>query len=125
MFECISYYYIFLFWFQFIFRGGQQAALARDSNNTTFSHSGTIANLTGRRNRLNQRQFQGIGIGSNGIIIPRRNSNDEEEDDDEDVEEGRQRMGFDRLRAVRIFLFVFPSFWIVIVVSYSSYLSKL
>jgi hypothetical protein len=85
------------------FRGGQQAALARDSN-TTFRNSGTIANLTGRRNRLNQRRFQGIGIGSNGLIIPRRNSNDDDDEEEEDVEEGRQRMGFDRLRAVSIFI---------------------
>eukprot|EP00551_Chaetoceros_affinis_P014969 CAMPEP_0203696046 /NCGR_PEP_ID=MMETSP0091-20130426/7353_1 /ASSEMBLY_ACC=CAM_ASM_001089 /TAXON_ID=426623 /ORGANISM="Chaetoceros affinis, Strain CCMP159" /LENGTH=387 /DNA_ID=CAMNT_0050567747 /DNA_START=94 /DNA_END=1254 /DNA_ORIENTATION=- len=61
-------------------RGGQQATLSRD------------------RRHSSQRRLRGTGIGSNGLILPRRN-NDEDDDDGEDIEEGRQRMGFDRLRA--------------------------
>ncbi len=62
-------------------RGGQQATLSRD------------------RRHNNQRRLRGVGIGSNGLILPRRSSSDDD-GDGEDIEEGRQRMGFDRLRAV-------------------------
>ena len=75
-------------------RGGQQAALSRDAS-------------TSRNSR--PIRFRGIGIGSDGLILPRRNNDDEEDDEEEgDIEEGRQRLGFDRLRAVSLsFLFYF------------------
>ena len=73
-------------------RGGQQATLSRD------------------RRHSSQRRPRGIGIGSNGLILPRRNNSNDDDDDNDDIEEGRQRRGFDRLRAVSgnlFFLFVF------------------
>lgn len=62
-------------------RGGQQATLSRD------------------RRHSSQRRPRGIGIGSNGLILPRRNNSNDDDDDNDDIEEGRQRRGFDRLRA--------------------------
>jgi len=78
-------------------KGGQQAALSRDSTfNSIIGGNGGVS----RRNRF-QREHRGIGIGSNGLIIPRSGNSDEDDDDDEgDIEEGRQRLGFDRLRSV-------------------------
>jgi len=60
-------------------RGGQQATLSRE------------------RRHPSVRRFRGMGVGSNGLILPRRT--DADEDEDEDIELGGQRLGFDRLRA--------------------------
>lgn len=67
-------------------RGGQQAALSRESS-------------TDRNSR--PIRFRGIGIGSNGLVLPLNNDDDDDDDDagGGDIEEGRQRIGFDRLRA--------------------------
>ena len=71
--------------YQTLNRGGQQASLSSSNDNTSSSST------SNRRNR-------GAGIGSNGLVL-RRNTN--EESDEDDVEEGRERRGFDRLRSVR------------------------
>jgi hypothetical protein len=82
--KCISNLF-----FHYLDRGGQQAALSRDSS------ARRIANGN------NTRRYRGIGIGASGLILPRRsNDTDDNEDDEEDIEEGRERRGFDRLRAV-------------------------
>ena len=77
------------------FRGGQQAALSRDSTDS------------GNQSSSTQRRLRGIGVGSNGLILPNRNSDDDDDDEDDDIEEGRQRRGFDRLRAVSLSVICF------------------
>jgi len=61
-------------------RGGQQATLSSN-------------------NGQNTRRTRGAGIGSNGLVLRRNNNNNNEESDEEDLEEGQERMGFDRLRS--------------------------
>jgi len=59
-------------------RGGQQAALARGIS----------------------RRYRGTGVGAGGRVVRSSNDSDDEDDNDEspDEEEGRERLGFDRLR---------------------------
>jgi hypothetical protein len=69
-------------------RGGQQALLQRSSNN----------------NNSTTRRYRGTGVNAQGRAVrPSASSDDEDEDDNSDddniVEEGRERLGFDRLRA--------------------------
>lgn len=68
-------------------RGGQQAALSRGST---------------------QRRYRGTGVGPGGRAVrPTSDSLDSDSDDDGNnsdvLEEGRERLGFDRLRSVCIF----------------------
>jgi len=70
-------------------RGGHQAALSRGSSSSN-----------------SRRRFRGIGVGADGLVIPRNShsnnnnntsdSSSDDDDDDSDLEEGRA--GFDRLR---------------------------
>ncbi len=95
-------------------RGGQQAALSRASaTDSSNDGNGTIADLGSLGGYSRRRRFRGVGIGLDGIVLSRRNRTgddansddfdgyyDEEDDDDEDLEAGgRERMGFDQLRA--------------------------
>ncbi len=76
-------------------RGGQQAAISRPTV-TDSSRNSSIG--TGRSNR--RRILRGAGIGTDGLVLSRnRNSSDDDDSGDEDLEEGRERAGFDRLRA--------------------------
>jgi hypothetical protein len=88
-------------------KGGQQAALSvgTGASASGVGASGGIGNGQSRR-----RRFRGVGIGLDGIILSRRNrtstsnnddndDNDDNEEEEEDIEAGRERMGFDRLRA--------------------------
>jgi len=59
-------------------RGGQQALLSRSTSSTP------------------TRRYRGSGVGSDGLVIPRTSDDDSDSDDTED---GRERIGFDRLRA--------------------------
>lgn len=64
-------------------RGGQQASLSQSTSSSS----------------TNRRRLRGVGIGANGLVVPRNGSNDDSSDGesgDSDLEEGR--MGFDRLR---------------------------
>lgn len=61
-------------------RGGQQAALARGTT----------------------RRFRGTGVGPMGRIVRPSDEDAISEDEAEDEEEGRERLGFDRLRSVCI-----------------------
>lgn len=72
-------------------RGGQQAALSRGAHSSSSTTNSRAA----------RRRLRGLGIGSNGLILPRgSNETDEDsEDDQDDVEQGRERLGFDRLRS--------------------------
>ena len=83
-------------------RGGQQAALAESRGAGSVSGSGA-GGPGGNRYR---RRLRGAGVGSDGLILSRNShgrgglgSHDSDEDDDEDLESGRERLGFDRLRA--------------------------
>jgi len=79
-------------------QGGQQALLSQPEDSDVRGSG----NGDGHRRR---RRLRGLGIGLDGIVISRRNrsgeseDNREDEDDDEDIEAGRERIGFDRLRA--------------------------
>jgi hypothetical protein len=59
-------------------RGGQQAALARGTT----------------------RRYRGTGVGPGGRVV--RPDEEEGSDEEPDEEEGRERLGFDRLRVVRL-----------------------
>lgn len=59
-------------------RGGQQASLSRASQSTP------------------TRRYRGSGVGPDGLVIPRTSDDDSDSDD---AEEGRERLGFDRLRS--------------------------
>lgn len=59
-------------------RGGQQALLSRAASSTP------------------SRRYRGSGVGPDGLVLPRSNNDDSDSDD---VEEGRERLGFDRLRS--------------------------
>lgn len=59
-----------------MFRGGQQAALARGTT----------------------QRFRGTGVNAQGRI--ERPSGNEDAEEETDEEEGRERIGFDRLRSV-------------------------
>jgi len=59
-------------------RGGQQAALARGVS----------------------RRYRGTGVGAGGRVVRATNDSDDEENEESaDEEEGRERIGFDRLRS--------------------------
>lgn len=58
-------------------RGGQQAALARGIS----------------------RRYRGTGVGAGGRVVRSTQDSDEEEEESADEEEGRERLGFDRLRS--------------------------
>ena len=66
-----------------VVRGGQQAAMA----------NGIIPSASGRLARLSR----GVGISSTGLILAAASS-----DSDDEIENGRERFGFDRLRSVCI-----------------------
>mmetsp|Transcript_23062 Transcript_23062/g.32198 ORF Transcript_23062/g.32198 Transcript_23062/m.32198 type:complete len:357 (-) Transcript_23062:146-1216(-) len=74
-------------------RGGQQAALARSTTTTSSSSGGvTSSSSTSRR-------YRGTGVGHLGRAVrPNSDVSDSEDDDEDDIEEGRERLGFDRLR---------------------------
>jgi len=59
-------------------RGGQQAALSTATSSTP------------------TRRYRGSGVGPDGLVIPRTSDDDSDSDDAED---GRERLGFDRLRS--------------------------
>jgi len=59
-------------------RGGQQAALSSATSSTP------------------TRRYRGSGVGPDGLVIPRTSSDDS---DGDDAEDGRERIGFDRLRS--------------------------
>jgi hypothetical protein len=68
---------IFLALFFFLkHRGGQQAALARGTT----------------------RRYRGTGVNASGRV--ERSTSDDDEEEESDEEEGRERVGFDRLRSV-------------------------
>ena len=58
------------------YRGGQQAALARGTT----------------------RRYRGTGVNASGRV--ERSTSDDEVEEESDEEDGRERLGFDRLRAV-------------------------
>jgi len=108
-------------------RGGNQAALSRPSSSSSSSSSSNNRNrnsvespprgtglgilserrTAGHRANRNRRILRGVGVGEDGLVISRvrgqgeSRSDDEDEHDNEDdeLEAGRERMGFDRLRA--------------------------
>jgi len=59
-------------------RGGQQALLSRATTSTP------------------SRRYRGSGVGPDGLVLPRSTN---EDSDSDDAEEGRERLGFDRLRS--------------------------
>lgn len=64
----------------FLHRGGQQAALARGTT----------------------RRYRGTGVNASGRV--ERSTSDDDEEEESDEEEGRERVGFDRLRSVSLLL---------------------
>ena len=91
-------------------KGGQQAALSVGTGASSVGANGANAIGGIGNGQSRRRRFRGVGIGLDGIILSRRNrtstsnnddndDNDDNEEEEEDIEAGRERMGFDRLRA--------------------------
>lgn len=77
-------------------RGGQQAALARGAT----------------------RRYRGTGVGPMGRIVRPSDEDTGDSEDEADEEEGRERLGFDRLRAVCHLFLLLVTFLVYIVLTF-------